>query len=41
MVSLNIKNTIRKGEEIFLSEYKYFYTFDENKFKYILNKYVI
>lgn len=35
------KNTINKIKEIFLSEYQNFYTFDENKYKYILNKYVI
>ena len=32
MVSLNKKNTINKGEKIFLIEYKYIYTFDKNKF---------
>ena len=36
------KNTVNKEEEIYLREYKYFYTFDEKKSsKSILNKYSI
>ena len=35
------KNTVNKEEEIFLREYKYFYTYNEKKSKSILNKYAI
>ena len=34
-------NIINSEEELFLREFKYFYTFDEKKSKSILNKYAI
>ena len=34
-------NIINKEEEIFLKEYKYFYSYDEKKSRSILNKYAI